>query len=163
MTSIVNETVLVVAATATLSIVIIAGVYYILPSWNNIPDQNTVEQKFAQYGTAPLNIAAGIGSKIGANIMMAAGYTYTASQLEELRPQLFARANVPNSPENAAQQLYEIMLLPGNLVQLQKARINLLGTTNGEWNQSVSTVYYPMYSKRLEDSMLVYISKETVM
>jgi hypothetical protein len=160
MSSVVNETVVVVAATATLSIVLIAGVYYILPTWKDIPDQSTVEEKFAQYGTAPVNIAAGIGSKIGANIMMAAGYTYTASQLEELRPQLFARANVPNTPENAAQQLYEIMMKPGQLVQLQKARINLLGTTNSEWNVSVSTVYYPMYSKRLEDSMLDYISNE---
>jgi hypothetical protein len=160
MTSVVNETIIIVAATATLSIVLIGGIYYILPTWNALPDQSTVEDKFAQYGTAPVNIAGGIGSKLGENIMKAAGWTYTATELQKLRPQLFSRANVPNTPENAAQQLYEIMMKPGQLVQLQKARVNLLGTTNSEWNQSVSTVFYPMYSKRLEDSMLVYISKE---
>jgi hypothetical protein len=154
--SIVNDTI----AAGTLGIVLIGGIYYVLPNWNALPDQSTVEDKFAQYGTAPVNIAGGIGSKLGANIMKAAGWTYTASELQELRPKLFSKANVPNTPENAAQQLYEIMIQPGNLIQLQKARVNLLGTSNSDWNTSVGVVYYPMYGKRLEDSLLSYVSNE---
>jgi hypothetical protein len=160
--SIVSDTIATTSAAIGFGIVIVGGVYYLLPGFNGLPDQSTVEDKVSQYAIAPINIAGGIGSKLGKNIMNAAGYTYTAYELEQLRPKLFGQANVWGTPENAAQILHEIMLQRGQIQQLNKARVDLIGTSKSDWNIAVANAYYPMYSQKLEVAILSYISKQIV-
>ena len=155
--SFVNDTIVATTSAVALRLVFVGGIYYALPSWRALPDQATVEDTLSQYATAPINVAAGIGSRLGGSVMKAAGYTFTASELQELRPKLFAQAAIPNTPENAAQKLYEIMQRPGSIEQLKRERINVLGTANSDWNAAVAAAFYPMYRNRLEDAMHSYM------
>jgi hypothetical protein len=160
MSNLVNDTVIVTAAAASLGLVLVGGIYYSLPTWRQMPSRDTVEETLASIATAPITVAGRIGSNLGTSVMKAAGYTYTASELEQLRPKLFALANVPHTPENAAQQLYEIMMSPGQSEQLTRLRTHLLGRSDTEWNRSVADAYFPMYKKSLEDAILLYMTQQ---
>jgi hypothetical protein len=157
--SIVRDSIITTTAAVGFGMVLIGGVYYLMPNWQ-IPDQSTVEDAVSRYAVAPVNIAASIGSKLGGSFMKSAGYQYTAYELEQLRPKLFGQANVWGTPENAAQQLHEIMLQNGQIQQLNKARVDLIGTSKSDWNIAVANAYYPMYSQKLEVAILSYISKQ---
>ena len=74
------------------------------------------------------------------------------------REQLFAEANIPDTPANAAQRFYEIMAAPGNLQQLRQLRTSLLGGTDVNWNKSVLAAYYSMYGQRLQNEITIYVS-----
>ncbi len=157
MSTIVNDSAVAAAAGIGLGIVVVGGVYYLLPKWH-VPSQATTEDTVADILTAPINIAAKVGTRLGDGFMAAAGYEYTPEQLKMTREQLFAEANNPGSPANGAQQLYEIMAVPGKLEQLRQARIDLLGGNDVQWNASVAAAYYPMYSQRLHDAINLYVS-----
>jgi hypothetical protein len=169
MSSIVQDTAVVVAATGTIGILLIGSVYYLTPSWESIgavipqfqplssyvPSMDTVEDTVASIVTLPVNVAARVGSKFGASIMKASGWTYTASELAELRPSLFAEANIPNTPANAAQRIYELMAEPGQLEQLEKTVVDLIGP-DGDWNRAVVTAYFAMYGTSIQADLLIY-------
>jgi hypothetical protein len=156
--SLVTDTIATTAAAVGFSVVIIGGVYHMLPAWGSLPSQSDLENFTAGVATAPLNIAAKIGTNLGDSFMSAMGYEYSPEQLRITREQLFAEVNIPNTPANAAQTFYEIMLSPGRLEQLRKARIDILGGTDVQWNKAVSTAYYPMYSQRLPDAINAYMA-----
>lgn len=155
-----NDGILVIAASATVAFVLIGGVYYLVPSWSALPEQSEVEESLANYASLPINIAARMGSNLGSGIMKASGYTFTATELQQVRPALFAQANIPNTPANTAQTLHEIMASPGQLQKLNTTRTNSLGT-NSEWNLAVSAAFYPMYGIQLEDAIMAYVSAST--
>lgn len=138
--------------------IVVGGVYYMLPSWRDLPSQSTLEDASASILLSPVNVAAKIGTKMGDGFMSAMGYEYTPEELKMTRQQLLAQANVPNTPANAAQTLYEILAALGQLEQLREARIALLGGTDVEWNASVFAAYYPMYSQRLQDAINAYVN-----
>jgi hypothetical protein len=167
--SIVKDTVIVVSATATIGIVLIGGIYYLTPSWQSIgsvlpkfepissyiPSMDQIEEAIARLATSPINIAGRAGSQLGGSIMKASGYTYTASELQDLREILFAEAKIPNTPANASQRLYEMMVQPGQTEQLERMVIDLIGI-DIDWNIAVNAAYYVMYGSRLDDDVLIY-------
>jgi hypothetical protein len=156
--SLVNDTVVTTAAAVGLGVVLIGGVYYMLPSWQSLPGQSDLEDLAAGIATAPLNVAAKIGTNLGDSFMSAMGYEYSPEQLRITRERLFAEVNIPNTPANAAQIFYEIMLAPGRMEQLRKARIDILGGTDVEWNKAVNTAYYPMFEQRLPNAINAYMA-----
>jgi hypothetical protein len=167
--SIVKDTVVVVAATGTIGIVLIGGIYYLTPSWQSIgsvlptfqpissyiPSMDQIEEAIARLATSPVNIAARAGSQLGDSIMKASGYTYTASELQNLRKILFAEAKIPNTPANASQRLYEVMVQPGQTEQLERMLVDLIGI-DIDWNIAVSAAYFVMYESKLDDDVLIY-------
>ena len=156
--SLVNDTVVATAASIGIGLVLIGGTYYMLLSWSTLPSQSDLEDFTAGIATAPLNIAAKIGTNIGDSFMSAMGYEYSPEQLRITKQQLFAEANIPDTRANAAQIFHEIMLAPGRIEQLRKARIDILGGTDVEWNKAVNAAYYPMYEQRLPDAINSYMA-----
>jgi hypothetical protein len=149
--SIVRDSSSALAAAAGLGIVLIGGIYYIVPTY----DQNWVNTTVADLLFAPIAVAAQLGSNIGNGIMEASGY-----QSEESRRNLFAQANVPLTPENAAQSLNEIMLSHGRVEELTSTRHSLLGQQNNiEWNTRVAHVYWLMYNERIDVAFTNYMSQ----
>ena len=142
-------------AAGTLGVVLVGGVYMMLPNWENVSGDAT-EDVVTSILVAPINIAGKFGSRLGAGIMKAAGYTYTAAELKELQPILLANATIPGTPENAAKQLYEMMQVPGQKEQFMELQVNLLGS-DAEWNVLVANSYLPMYYADLHDSIRNYM------
>jgi hypothetical protein len=149
--SFVRDSTSALAAAAGLGIVLIGGIYYIVPTY----DQNWVNTTVADLLFAPIAVAAQLGSNIGNGIMEASGY-----QSEESRRNLFAQANVRLTPENAAQTLHEIMLSHGGVEELTSTRDSLLGQQNNiEWNTRVAHVYLRMYNERIDVAFTKYLSQ----
>ena len=145
-------------AAVTLGVVLVGGVYLLLPSWSDLPSGDQAENTFARILVSPLNIAGKVGSSIGSNIMYAAGFEFTAADLERIRPELYARSTIPGTPENAAKRLHDIMQLPGQKEQLTQLQTELLGS-DAEWNAQVAAVFYPMFSVKLNIAMDTYMSQ----
>ena len=63
MSSVVNDSAVAVAAGLGVGIVVVGGIYYMLPSWTDLPSQSDIEDASASILLSPINVAAKIGSK----------------------------------------------------------------------------------------------------
>ena len=157
MSSLVNDTVVTSVAMGSLGVVLIGGIYYISPKWENV-SADAAEDAVVSLATAPFSIAGKLGSRLGGNIMKGLGYTYTASELAELQPKLFAQSSIANTPENHAKQIYDIMQQPGQKEQLHALVVNFLGN-DAAWNEAVAKAYLPMFLVRMHDAIDEYMKQ----
>jgi hypothetical protein len=160
MSDIVKDTVVSVGLGLGLGIVVIGGISYIMPSFSTvsgwIPSEDTVISYGVSAGAFPVKVAGGIGSSLGAEIMKAAGWTYTAEELKQKQIELIGQKDVPGTPAYAAQRFHNVLKVPNQLKQLADLRIEILGSNDMEWNKKVHEVYFPMYLMKLNDSIELY-------
>ena len=139
-------------AVGTVSIVVLCGIYYIMPPLNGYT-WDGFRNGIINILLSPITITARVGSKLGAQIMKNGfGYKYTAAELEELRPILFTNAKVEGTVEHTAAMFHDILLVPGQSEQLQMLITDQL-SNDPEWAQAVVKAYFPMYYKVLPDAI----------
>ena len=138
-------------------IVVVGGIYMMIPSWKDVPSTENVIEKTADVTiAATISLPATIGTKLGTLIMKKGfGFEYTAEELAMTRQQLFADISNPHSAAAAAQRLHKWLQIPGKLELVTTEMLNVLGT-DVDWAKSVMAAYFPMYYTHLHTDMQQY-------
>ena len=82
MTSLAKDSVITAVAVGSLALVLIGGVYYLLPNWADV-DGGAVEDDVVSLLTSPFRVAVKLGGRLGGDFMKSVfGFTYTAGELQ---------------------------------------------------------------------------------